>query len=142
MNGAAGVARGAKKAQRAKDAAEVVMPTSRAARREAMRRAGIPTSQQPSGQLRTKAGIQYRYEMHGPEGRQTAIVTDQTTDRVKGHGPHWEAGWAKDEHDRDPLNRLRVRNGKSKVDYKRPNEADDGRREARPEATAASKSPP
>lgn len=142
MNGAAGFARGAKKAQRAKDAAEV-LPTSRAARREAMRRAGIPTSQQPSGQLRTKAGIQYRYEMHGPEGsRQTAIVTDQTTDRVKGHGPHWEAGWAKDEHERDPLDRLRVRNGKSKVDYKKPSETDHGRREGKPEAPAAPKSPP
>lgn len=47
----------------------------------------------------------------------TGLITDQTTDRVPGHGPHWEAGVAKDKHERDPLGRLRVRNGKSKAEY-------------------------
>lgn len=117
MNGAAGFARGAQKAQRA--AAAEVFPTSRAARREAMRRAGIPTSQQPVAQIRTKAGIQYQYDVAGKGGsRRIGVVTDQTTDRVEGHGPHWEAGFAKRNGQRDPLGRIRVDNSKSKVDYK------------------------
>jgi hypothetical protein len=118
MNGAAGFARGAKKAQRAKDAAEV-FPTSRAASREAMRRAGIPTSQQPVAQIRTKAGIQHQYDVAGKGGsKRVGVVTDQTTDLVEGHGPHWEAGFAKRNGQRDPLGRIRVDNAKSKVDYK------------------------
>ena len=96
-------------------------PSSRAARREAMRREGIPTSQQPSAQLRTSAGMQYEYKIRDQDGNVvTKIVTQQTTDRVPGHGPHWEAGLAKPEakYGRNPLGRLRVEQKKSKAEYK------------------------
>ena len=46
-------------------AAATARITSDAARRQAMRMAGMPTSQQPVSQLRTDAGMQYIYEMHG-----------------------------------------------------------------------------
>ncbi|MEM5790377.1 MAG: hypothetical protein AAGU11_23900, partial [Syntrophobacteraceae bacterium] len=83
-------------------------------RREAMRQAGIPTSQQPVSQLKTEVGYQYTYDLGG----QTRIVTQQTTDRVLGHGPHWEAGIPKSpDHGLDPLGRTKVQNGKVKVDY-------------------------
>ena len=90
--------------------------TSDAARREAMRQTGIPTSQEPVRQTRTKAGMQYIYEIEGKE----YAVTQQTTDRVEGHRPHWEAGQVKPPADYglDPLGRVRVRNeGKAKVEY-------------------------
>lgn len=45
------------------------------------------------------------------------VVTDQTTDRVVGHGPHWEAGAAKVPERVDALGRIRVVNDKAKVDY-------------------------
>ena len=85
------------------------------ARREAMRRAGIPTSQQPISQIKTVAGHQYIYDV---DGRKFA-VTQQTTDRVVGHTPHWEAGPIKSAgHDLDPLGRFRHANqGKIKVNY-------------------------
>ena len=93
--------------------------TSRAARRQAMREAGIPTSQQPVGQLKTKAGYQYRYEVTRAGGRrQEMVVTDQTTDRVAGHGPRWEAGPVKPGRPKDGLGRLRVANQKAKVNYR------------------------
>jgi RHS repeat-associated protein len=95
--------------------------TSRQARREAMREHGVPTSQQPASQIKTEAGYQYEYDMPRPGGgTQRAAVTDQTTDRVAGHGPHWEAGTVKPpaEYGRDPLGRVRVMNeGKTKVEY-------------------------
>ncbi|HZB32076.1 MAG TPA: RHS repeat-associated core domain-containing protein, partial [Streptosporangiaceae bacterium] len=95
--------------------------TSNQARREAMRQHGIPTSHQPIGQQRTPAGYQYEYEAPAPGGGTRRVaVTDQTTDRVPGHGPHWEVGEVKppDVYGRDPLGRLRVRNeGKTKVEY-------------------------
>jgi hypothetical protein len=86
------------------------------ARLEAMRRAGIPTSQQPVSQLNTPAGRQYIYDVNG----QRWAVTQQTTDRVVGHGPHWEAGRVKPPADYglDPLGRVRIFNeGKVKVEY-------------------------
>ena len=94
--------------------------TSRQARREAMRRHGIPTSQQPASQIKAKAGYQYEYDLPQRGGTRRVAVTDQTTDRVAGHGPHWEAGTVKPpaEYGRDPLGRVRVRNeGKTKVEY-------------------------
>lgn len=90
--------------------------SSRAARRQAMREAGIPTSAQPVGQIDTAAGRQYIYEANGKR----YAVTQQTTDRVAGHGPHWEVGQVKPPSDygHDPLGRVRVRNeGKVKVEY-------------------------
>jgi hypothetical protein len=95
-------------------------PTSRAARRQAMRDQGIPTSQQPDSQLSTVAGYQYTYTVPAEGGGERLMtVTDQTTDDVADHGPHWEAGPAKDAaaYGRDPLGRLRVFNSKSKVPY-------------------------
>jgi len=93
-----------------------VFVTSNAARRQAMRDAGIPTSQQPVSQLQTGAGRQYIYDVNG----KPFAVTQQTTDRVVGHGPHWEAGTVKPPADYglDPLGRARVFNqGKVKVEY-------------------------
>ncbi len=92
--------------------------SSNAARREAMREAGIPTSQQPASQLNTEAGYSYVYEVPAPGGgTRPMVVSDQTTDRVPGHGPHWEAGPAKDPIRHDPLGRIRVTNDKVKVEY-------------------------
>jgi hypothetical protein len=85
-----------------------------------MREAGIPTSQQPSSQLNTIAGRQYIYEVPAPGGgTRRIVVTDQTTDRVAGHGPHWEAGPAKMPERIDALGRIRVSNDKVKVEYER-----------------------
>lgn len=92
-------------------------PTSRAARRQAMRENGIPTSQQPVAQRSSPAGHSYEYEVQTPAGCERRVVSDQTTDRVAGHGPHWEAGRAKVPYRRDPFGRLRVYNDKSKVEY-------------------------
>lgn len=89
------------------------LPTSRAARREAMRLAGIPTSMTPLRQIKTKAGYSYEYRVNG----KTMVVSRQTTDRVAGHKPHWEAGKVKSPLRRDPYGRLRVYNSKSMVNY-------------------------
>jgi RHS repeat-associated protein len=95
-----------------------VSVTSNAARRDAMRGAGIPTSQQPISQSTSAAGRQYVYEVPRPGGgTQRMVVTQQTTDRVAGHGPHWEAGKAKVPERLDGLGRIRVTNDKTKVDY-------------------------
>jgi RHS repeat-associated protein len=97
--------------------------TSRAARRDSMRQVGLPTSHTPIHQLRTRAGYQYEYELPTKDGPLWMVVTDQTTDRVPGHGPHWEAGPVKlsgagaTSPRTDPLGRLRVSNTKVKVDY-------------------------
>jgi hypothetical protein len=96
--------------------------TPRAARREAMRQADIPTSQQPQAQVSvgatdgTKAGRQYTYEKPTPGGgTQTMSVQHSLTDRVKGHGPHWEAGPVKPGGQTDSLGRPRLTNDKAKV---------------------------
>ena len=83
-----------------------------------MRQQRIPTSQQPTSQTYTSAGRQYSYEVPKPGGGMgLKVVTDQTTDRVAGHGPHWEAGWAKPGPVYDGLGRIRVDSHKTKVDY-------------------------
>lgn len=100
--------------------AEGSVVTSRAARREVMREAGIPTSQQPVSQMKTVAGRQQIYEVPtAGGGSKRMAVTDQTTDRVPGHGPHWEAGPVKTPERVDPLGRIRVSNEKSKVEYEK-----------------------
>ncbi|MBQ0944037.1 hypothetical protein KAK07_11895 [Ideonella sp. 4Y16] len=109
-------------AQQAKARAPVInqVDTSRHARREAMRQAGIPTSQQPVKQLHTPAGRQLHYELPKPGGaKKPMVVTHQTTDRVPGHGPHWEAGRAKQLQRTDPLGRTPVTNDKAKVNHAR-----------------------
>lgn len=100
----------------AQGAAGAVAGTARAARREAMRQEGIPTSQQPSNQLSTKGGRQHQYEVpKAGGGTQTKIVTNQLKDR--NHGPHYEAGKPKSPRRTDPGGRLRHTNDKTKVNY-------------------------
>ncbi|WGY68779.1 RHS repeat protein [Burkholderia cepacia] len=70
--------------------------TSRAARREAMRQAGIPTSQQPIGQSKNASGREYRYEIpQAGGGKIQATVQQQTMDVSHLDDPHWEAGKVK-----------------------------------------------
>jgi hypothetical protein len=98
--------------------AEATASTARAARREAMRGEGVPTSQQPATQVspRGGAGRQYQYEVPKPGGgTQTKIVTNQLRDR--NHGPHYEAGVPKSPRRTDPGGRLRHSNNKTKVSY-------------------------
>lgn len=105
---------------KARPPATTHVETSRQARRESMRQAGIPTSQQPVKQIHTPAGRQMHYELPRPGGqKKPMVVTHQTTDRVPGHGPHWEAGPAKQPQRTDPLGRTRVTNDKAKVNHAR-----------------------
>jgi RHS repeat-associated protein len=99
--------------------------TPRAARRLAMRKAGIPTTQQPLSQQSTRVpssyaagGRQYTYELASPGGGTSqASVQHSLTDRMEGHGPHWEAGPTKPGGQTDPLGRPRLLGGqKVKVD--------------------------
>jgi hypothetical protein len=84
-----------------------------------MRKAGIPTSQQPVSQQSPRAsgtneaaGRQYTYEVPKPGGgTQEVSVQHSLTDRVEGHGPHWEAGPVKSGGRRDPLGRPRLQEG-------------------------------
>jgi RHS repeat-associated protein len=97
--------------------------TSRQARREAMRREGIPTSQQPTSQSRNDSGREQSYEVPKPGGgTQTKSVQQQTMDSSHPDQGHWEAGKVKT----DPLTgearmnqhgRPKLTNDKSKVDY-------------------------
>ncbi len=98
--------------------------TPRAARREAMRRAGIPTSQQPTAQRSTRVpgtnepgGRQYTYGVaRSPGGGERQMsVQHSLTDRVEGHGPHWEAGNIRTDRAPDPLGRPRLANDKVRV---------------------------
>ncbi|MBC3863703.1 RHS repeat-associated core domain-containing protein [Undibacterium jejuense] len=97
--------------------------TSRAARKEAMRDAGIPTSQQPISQSRNASGREYSYDVPATGGgTQRMSVQQQTMDRSHPDQSHWEAGRVKT----DPLTgairennygRPALKNDKSKVDY-------------------------
>jgi hypothetical protein len=99
-------------------------PTPRATRREAMRRAGIPTSQQPTGQQSPRvpgtnqpAGRQYTYEAPAEGGgTKTRSVQHSLTDRVEGHGAHWEAGDVKPNGQVDSVGRPRLTSDKVKID--------------------------
>ncbi|WP_187619883.1 RHS repeat-associated core domain-containing protein [Paraburkholderia sp. UCT2] len=70
--------------------------TSNAARLDAMRQAGIPTSQQPVSQSMNSSGMEYRY-LVPQEGGGTveATVQQQTMDSSHVDSPHWEAGKVK-----------------------------------------------
>ncbi|WP_205635700.1 RHS repeat-associated core domain-containing protein, partial [Algoriphagus ratkowskyi] len=98
-----------------------VSSTSRAARREAMRDAGIPTSQQPKSQSRNSSGREYTYEVPGKGGgTQTKSVQQQTLDRSHQGQPHWEAGQVKTDNSKVRMNnygRPKLDNNKSKVNY-------------------------
>jgi RHS repeat-associated protein len=95
----------------------------RATRRQTMREAGIPTSQQPVGQTSARApgnqpaGRQYTYEVPAAGGgTRTMSVQHSLTDRVPGHGSHWEAGPVKPGGQTDSLGRPRLTSDKVKVD--------------------------
>jgi Pretoxin HINT domain len=76
--------------------------SSDAARREAMRRAGIPISAQPSGIIRIPPNDPKRPQVRGEAyiynvpkaggGTQTVVINYQFDEQ---HGTHWEAGMAK-----------------------------------------------
>lgn len=94
--------------------------TSRAARREAMREAGIPTSQQPlpekaqAGPRNTAQGKNYEYEV---DGKRQACQQTANPAKDETHGPHWEAGEVKEGGQKDALKRPRLKNNKSRVEY-------------------------
>ena len=95
--------------------------TSRAARREVMRKEGIPTSQQPKSQSKNSSGREYTYETPKEGGgTQTKSVQQQTMDRSHQGQNHWEAGKVKTENGTTRMNkygRPKLDNQKSKVDY-------------------------
>lgn len=105
----------------ARNSEEVISP--RAARRQAMREVGMPTSQQPFSQQSTRidnnpnnpGGRQLTYKNNNGSGYMSA--QHSLTDRVEGHGRHWEAGAVKSTGEKDPLNRPRLDGNKSKVEY-------------------------
>ena len=100
---------------------EKTVETSRAARREAMREAGIPTSQQPKSQSKNAAGREYSYDVPKKGGgNQTKSVQQQTKDRSHKGQPHWEAGKVKTDNGKVRTNdygRPKLQNEKSKVNY-------------------------
>lgn len=86
-----------------------------------MRGAGIPTSQTFARQTKDKTGkyfYEYRVGKSGG-GNKRMVVINSTTDRVKGHGPHWEAGTAKYPIRLDAIGRIRIQSGKAKIYYGR-----------------------
>jgi RHS repeat-associated protein len=95
--------------------------TSRAARREAMRDAGIPTSQQPLSQSKNASGREYTYETPASYGtKQKKSVQQQTLDSSHPGQNHWEAGKVKIDNGATRMNnygRPKLDNQKSKVNY-------------------------
>lgn len=99
---------------------EKVEETSNAARREVMRDAGIPTSQQPISQSQNASGREYTYEVNTSAGGTTTMSVQQQTMDAN-HSSHWEAGKVKtDESGNVRTNnygRAKLQNDKSKVYY-------------------------
>ena len=104
------------------------MATSRGARRQAMRDADIPTSQQPTSQSRNASGRSYEYETprkntvtEGGSTIQKKSVQQQTMDSSHEGQPHWEAGGVKtDDYGDTRMNeygRPRLKSDKAKVEY-------------------------
>jgi len=97
--------------------------TSRAARREAMRREGIPTSQQPLSQSKNSSGREYQYGVpKAGGGSQRKSVQQQTLDRSHVGQGHWEAGNVKTnpltgKTRKNKYGRPKLTNNKSKADY-------------------------
>ncbi|CAN0345913.1 unnamed protein product [Ectocarpus sp. 4 AP-2014] len=95
--------------------------TSRAARREVMRKEGIPTSQQPKSQSNNASGREYSYETPKKGGgTETKSVQQQTMDRSHKGQSHWEAGKVKTDNGKVRTNnygRPKLQNDKKKVDY-------------------------
>ncbi|TDB48840.1 hypothetical protein C5467_18645 [Photorhabdus khanii subsp. guanajuatensis] len=98
--------------------------SSGAARREAMRQAGIPISQQPTNQSRNSSGWEYRYKVPKPGGGTIpATVQQQTMDVSHPDQPHWEAGKVKvdprtGETRMNDYGRPKIANPKGKAYYK------------------------
>jgi RHS repeat-associated protein len=100
--------------------------TSRAARRRAMRDAGVPTSRPPDRQCKTdEGGVQYQYDernAHGKETGRTDVVEHHKgkpgAENAHDRKNHWEAGEGKDPKQqtrRDGTRRLK--GDKSKCTY-------------------------
>lgn len=114
-----------KAADKVGDATKTVEKTansSRAARREAMREQGIPTSKQPVSQSRNASGREYSYEVPTEGGgKQIKSVQQQTLDRSHTNQPHWEAGSIKVDPWGGPqmnnYGRPKLKGDKSKVNY-------------------------
>ena len=110
-------------AEGVKAGSEAAQSSSRAARREAMRKEGIPTSQQPISQSKNSSGREYQYETpKSGGGTDVKSVQQQTMDSSHPGEHHWEAGSVKT----DPLTgqvretahgRPKIINDKSKVNY-------------------------
>ncbi len=100
---------------------EISIKTSRAARREVMRKEGIPTSQTPVSQSKNSSGREYTYEMPKPGGGKIKkSVQQQTKDRSHPAQKHWEAGSVKIDGDKTRMtqhNRPKLVNTKSKANY-------------------------
>ena len=116
-SGGLGLAKRSKGAQRAADMAdEGILSSSRAARREAQRQAGIPTSQQPVGQ--GGSGDYRWYEYQIPKeggGTQDMIVQHHPADENHPY-PHWEVGPKKPGAQPDPRQRgPRYGGGRGKI---------------------------
>ena len=97
---------------------EAVCETSRAARREAMRRADIPTCQQPIEQGGSGPYRWYRYKDN--KGLDAAVVHHPAGDLHP--YPHWEAGHIKirgGKIQRNPHGVPRLESSKKKVPYRR-----------------------
>ncbi len=100
--------------KKSNDTEDKTKESSRAARREAMRDEGIPTSQQPDSQEKNSSGREYRY------GNKS--VQEQTMDESHKDQPHWEAGDVKKdprtgEVRKNQYGRPKLVNDKSKVNY-------------------------
>lgn len=75
------------------------------------------TPQSPKGPGNKPVGRQYTYETPADGGgMQVKSVQHSLTDRVEGHGLHWEAGAVKTEGRVDSVGRPRLINDKAKVD--------------------------
>jgi RHS repeat-associated protein len=93
-----------------------------AARKEVMKKEGIPTSQQPVSQSKNASGREYQYEVPNPGGgTQTKSVQQQTLDSSHSGQGHWEAGKVKVDDAgntrMNKYNRPKLQNDKSKIDY-------------------------
>ncbi|WP_345945852.1 RHS repeat-associated core domain-containing protein [Pseudomonas sp. 15A4] len=96
--------------------------TSRAARREAMRKARIPTSHQPVSRSSNESGVEFSYDTPvAGGGRGLSSVQQQTMDVSHPHKPHWEAGQVKVDDIGNPrmskYGRPQLKNGKGKAFY-------------------------
>ena len=111
----------AKSTNRVGKTIEKTEETSRAARRDVMRKEGIPTSTQPKSQSKNASGREYTYEVPKKGGgTELKSVQQQTLDRSHKEQPHWEAGKIKMDKDIpqfNKYNRPKLKSDKSKTYY-------------------------